>query len=478
MQTKRSQAITAAALVVSTALLGAVARGAWRGAPGTNNTAGTVFSAPSNGQVSFSGTLDRTTVLLGENGQARLELVMAAAANGALPSQTRRPTDLVIVLDRSGSMDGKKMDDARAAVRQLLAQLGPQDRFALVTYSDGATLAIPLATVGARSRAAWESVISSVRPEGGTNMASGLDLGIDLVERSRGDVHVPRVILISDGLANQGDATPQGLTERARRAARGEYMLSTVGIGADFNEYLMTALADAGTGNYYYVQNSQSLGEVFAREFDAARATVASGLAVQIQPGPKVQVLDAAGYPLERTADGVVFRPGSLFAGQERRVWLTLAVPQNALGEYDLGSFALSYSGGSGERSILRLADVPRIACVNNEELFFAGVDRDAWSRSVTVEGYNKMQEEVAREVKAGRRDEALKRLRDFKDETAALNARLQSAPVAQQLKETDRLEAEVGAAFAGDRQKERQNELSKSKSYDALEYRRAGSKK
>jgi Ca-activated chloride channel family protein len=363
-------------------------------------------------------------------------------------------------------------------VRQLVAQLGAQDRFALVTYSDGAALTIPLATVGESARATWENVLAGVRPEGGTNMASGLDLGIALVERSRAAARVPRVILISDGLANQGDATPQGLTERARRAARGEYMLSTVGIGADFNEYLMTALADAGTGNYYYVRNSQSLGEVFAREFDAARTTVASGLAVQIQPGPGVQVLDAAGYPLERVADGVVFRPGALFAGQERRVWLTLAVPQNAVGEYDLGRFALSYNSGSGERSTLHLADIPRIACVKNEEQFFAGVDRDAWSRSVTVEGYNKMQEEVAREVKAGRRDEALKRVRAFKDETAALNARIQSAPVTRQLQEADGLEAQIGSVFAGERQAERQNELSKSKSYDALEYRRAGSKK
>jgi Ca-activated chloride channel family protein len=406
-----------------------------------------------------------------------MELVMAAADGESTTALLRRPTDLVVILDRSGSMDGQKMNDAKASVRELLAQLSQSDRFALVSYSDSASLAIPLAAVGAPSRAAWEETLAGITASGGTNMASGLDLALGLVESNRGAAQVPRVILISDGLANVGDASPQGLTERARRAARGEYMLSTVGIGADFNEYLMSAIADAGTGNYYYVQSSHSLGEIFAREFDAARTTVANGLAVRIEPGPGVRVVDAAGYPLERDGSAVVFRPGSLFAGQERRVWLTLDVPHDRVGDYDVGRFALSY-GSAEQRHTLRLENVPRIACVQNEEQFFAGVDQDAWSRSVTVEGYNKMQEEVAREVKAGRRDEALQRLRAFKDETAAMNARVQSAPVAAQLRAADELEAEVGAAFVGAGQKERQNELSKSKSYDALEYRRAGSKK
>ncbi len=203
---------------------------------------------------------------------------------------------------------------------------------------------------------------------------------------------------------------------------------------------------------------------------------MASGLAVHIRPGMGVQVLDAAGYPLEHGSDGVVFRPGALFAGQERRVWLTLAVPNGTVGEYDLGSIALSYSS-DGTRSTLALADVPRIACVRSEEQFFAGIDSDAWGRSIAVDGYNKMQEEVAREVKAGRRDAALQRLREFKDETAKLNARVQSAPVAKQLRAADDLEADVAAAFEGPGQEQRQNELSKTKSHDARGARRSGSK-
>jgi Ca-activated chloride channel family protein len=285
-------------------------------------------------------------------------------------------------------------------------------------------------------------------------------------------------VLISDGLANQGDPSPDGLTRRARRAAQGEYMLTTVGVGLDFNEYLMTALADAGTGNYYYLRDATELASVFAREFDAARTTVAAGLAVQIDPAAGVRVVDAAGYPLEPHGNGVIFRPGSLFAGQERRVWVTLALPHQSVGEYDVGTVSLSYGRGN-ERHLLQFDDMPRIACVRGEEEFYRGVDVSTWGRSVIIDGYNKMQEEVARAVKDGNRDDALRRVREFKDEAAALNAHLKSAPVAAQLQSVDKLEADVVGAFvAGPEQEKRQNELSKAASARALDARRAGSKK
>jgi hypothetical protein len=187
--------------------------------------------------------------------------------------------------------------------------------------------------------------------------------------------------------------------------------------------------------------------------------------------------VDAAGYPLERGGKGVVFRPGSLFAGQERRVWITLSVPNRTAGEHEVGRFSLAYSN-AGARSTLRFAETPRVASVAREKDFYAKVDVPAWSRSVVVDGYNKLQEEVAREVKAGRRDAALQAVQRFRDENGVLNARLQSEPVQQKLDSLGKLEGEVAAAFEGDDQAARQNELSKTRSADALDQRRAGSKR
>lgn len=481
MKTTRARWMLAGGLLLATAIAGAAARGKTRGpdplpTPAPAPGPGMRFTAPATGRVTFGGQLDKTAVLRGHDGNVRMELVIGGAAGDAR-LVARVPTDLVVILDRSGSMANEKIEQARAAVRELVAQLGAQDRFALVTYSDQAALVLPLAAATDDARARWLAAVAEIHTEGGTNVSSGLDLALDTIEHARLPGRAPRVILISDGLANQGDATPDGLVRRAGRAARGEYVLSSVGVGADFNEYLMRALADAGTGNYYYLQGSQELASVFARELDTARSTVASGVAVRIEPADGVRVVDAAGYPLESEGGAVVFRPGTLFAGQERRVWVTLAVPNGTLGDYPLGRFSLAYDDG-GTRTTLAFSDVPRVACVAGEDDFYASFDEPAWSRSVVVEGYNKMQEEVAREVKAGRRDAALAVLQDFRKETAQANERIKSAEVNAQLSSMDKLEADVAGAFVGAEQAARQNELSKTRSAEALDLRRAGSKR
>jgi Ca-activated chloride channel family protein len=473
-QERRRRWYAIGALAVATALAGTAARG--KGTAPVTDPSGRTFVASPSRPVSFSGTLDRTAVLVGGPAVVRMELVVGAEGDMARLAR-RVPTDLVVILDRSGSMAGDKIENARTAIRELVSRLGPEDRFALVTYSTGASLTIGPAVADDSAREGWLATVATILPDGGTNMSSGLDLGLDTIDRMRASGRAPRAILISDGLANQGDSTPEGLLRRAGRAARGEYVLTTVGVGADFNEYLMSALADAGTGNYYYLNRADDLGSVFAREFDAARETVASGVEVEIAPAEGVEVIDAAGYPLERRNGAVVFRPGSLFAGQERRIWVTLSVPNQAAGEHPLGRFALSYSRGA-ERSTIAFADTPRVASVAREDDFYAQVDVPSWTRSVVVEGFNKMQEEVAREVKAGRRDAAIAKVKEFRAETESLNARLQSPDVQQKLDSLGKLESDVVAVFTGDDQATRQNELSKGQSAAALDERRAGAKR
>jgi Ca-activated chloride channel family protein len=199
------------------------------------------------------------------------------------------PTDLVVVLDRSGSMTGEKIDYARAAVLELIHQLDPRDRFALVTYSTNAELRIPLrpATVGGKS--AWSNRIRNIGTGGNTNMSAGLDLAYQTISSSAAENRLARVVLISDGLANHGDSSSEGLSMRARRFAQREDVLSAVGVGADFNEYLMSTLADAGTGNYYFLESAHGLAEIFAKEFEATRETVATAVAVTLTPGEGVE---------------------------------------------------------------------------------------------------------------------------------------------------------------------------------------------
>lgn len=443
----------AAVLLALTMAAGAAARLAETsaGTPQDGPPAGDLprtFRAAAAGPVHFRGALDGTAVLAGADGLVRMELAIGAAERALAGAPVRVPTDLVIVLDRSGSMMGDKIVHARAAVRALVEGLGATDRFALVAYSDGAVPVIPLsAPGGARTR--WLAAVEAIAPNGGTNLSSGLDLALAMVEGARHEGRSPRVVLISDGLANQGDPSREGLVARAARAARGEYALSTIGVGADFDEGLMAALADAGTGNFHFLASAEGIAAILGAEFATARETVATGLRVAIQPANGVVVVDAAGYPLAREGALVTFRPGSLFAGQERRIQVTMRLPRDAEGVVPLGAFSVDYAAG-GERHRLAFEETPRVAAVVDEARVVAALDRESWERSVIVHQYNALRRSVATAVKEGREQDAVAEIQRYRGDVAKRNEQVASPDVDRQLEEAAKLESRLLDAASG----------------------------
>lgn len=435
------------------------------------DAAGTVATS-ADGKVTLQASLDRTAVMEGEDGLVRMELVLRAhAGEHAVP---QRPTDLVVVLDRSGSMNGGKIRDARAAVEQLISQLAPEDRFALVTFSSSAEIAAPLAYATPQARATWKQSVDGIFAGGGTYMGSGLALGLQTLEGAHEAGRSPRAILISDGLAAEPHDALRAL---ATRTATAEIPLSAVGVGADFDENLMSALADAGTGNYYYLRNANGLASVFAAEFATARETVASGVSVTLEPDAGISVVDAAGYPLTHNGGAASFQPGTLFAGQERRVWITFRVPTETAADHHLGAVRVQYRR-DGDLHQLALDDFPTIACVRDPDRFFAGVDSEAWEQSVIVEEYNQLRQSVAGMVTKGRESEAQEEIDRFLDRNTAMNHVVASPRVASQIDAAADLKADVAEAFRGDDAPKKQNLLGKALHAEGTLERRAGSRK
>ncbi len=260
-------------------------------------------------------------------------------------------------------------------------------------------------TPGAQAR--WKWAVEQLRATGGTNMSSGLDMAHSIVAAATRDGRVARMILLSDGHANQGDPSLGGLRQRARRAIEHEYVVSAVGLGNGFDESTMSSIADAGTGNFYYLPDATRLATIFADEFASARETVASALRVAFAPGAGVRLREVAGYPLGYEGDAVVFHPGSLFSGQERRLWLTLEAPTNTTGEITLGQITLRYSDNGGATHEIRVDELPRIACVDREHDYYASFDKDVYRRSGR-EVLGSLKRRVAAQLKAGRPEEAI----------------------------------------------------------------------
>jgi Ca-activated chloride channel family protein len=395
---RRARLVLLVSLLLVTLAAGVAAR---IGGPAGQRTGGTTsaLALGSVGALSASAALDRSSVLRGGDGLVRVELVLEGRPPLAATDAATLPTDFIVVFDRSGSMMGEPLLFAKAAVRELYAGLRPQDRFALVGYASDAGIEIPLGSAGPHARPDVERVLGDLVASGGTHMSAGLDLAHDLAVRSRAAGRVQRVLLLSDGHANQGDFSHEGLRGRAARAGSGEYVLSAVGVGQDFDETLMSAVADAGTGNFYYLPDARELAGVFAGEFAAARETVARGVEVTLAPGNGIEIVDAAGYPLERDGARVSFRPGDLYAGQARRLWLTLHAQTDRERMLDLGAVALRWRETDGTPRELTQLALPALACVAGEDAYYASFDQPVYRRA-SSESLGRLRERAAHNLR------------------------------------------------------------------------------
>ena len=428
-----------------------------------------------SGIVRIWGNLIQNKILQGSDGTVNLSLTIQADDVLEHAALQDRHVDMVIVLDRSGSMQGKKITDARQAALNLLSLLGRQDRFALVSYADNVYQSSALLNVSETNRKYLESIISDIRAGGGTNLGAGLKQGINTLMTTPGVGNTGKLILISDGLANKGITQPRKLGDLAGVAVEKEFTVSTVGVGAEFNEYLMTTIADRGTGNYYYLENPNAFADVFQKEFNYSKATVASRVSAQIALKDGISLVNAAGYPIS-VRDGVaVFYPGDLRSGQTRKVFLTLRVPSYTIRDFEIDGIRVKYMHKEKAYEAM-LEKTFTVACIKDRQEVYSSIDKAGWTRKVLQEDFNKLKQEIARDIKTGEKESALKRIDKYHKEQEEINAVVDSREVDKNLKkDLERLRGVVEDSFQGApaavQQKQKLN--SKSLQYEGYSGRR-----
>jgi Ca-activated chloride channel family protein len=265
----------------------------------------------------------------------------------------RAPMNLCVVLDRSGSMEGAKIEKARQAAAMAVDKLGDDDIFSLVTYDSETDLLIPPERVGGTDhREDLKSRIHRIQPGGSTALHAGVVLGAKQVRRLFEKERVNRVILLSDGLANVG---PSSTSELARlgRELRGEGIaVSTVGLGDDYNEDLMTALAEASNANYYYVKDAEKLPSIFAQELGAARSLLARSIVIRIEAPDGVHLKEIVGRPEIECKDRIAeIKMPELFGSEKRRFLVRCVTDAKTADALDAATVELNYatlSGGAG----------------------------------------------------------------------------------------------------------------------------------
>ena len=427
------------------------------------------------GPVTIQADLVQEKILSGSDGKVSVALTLTAAEIEKRIQQPIPQTDLVIVLDRSGSMKGQKIHDARQAVLRLIDRLGTNDRLAVVTYSNGVDTLSPLMPMNARHSRQVKAAVQRIYSGGGTNLGGGLQQGIRTLMQTDADGRQRKVILISDGLANHGVTDPSALGNMASGAVEHNYSVSTVGVGYDFNEVLMTTIADHGAGSYYFLEDPAHFAQVFEKEFESARNVAASNLELRIPLKDGVQLIHAGGYPIENKNGYAVVHPGDLLSGQQRKLFLTFKVPTDRVRDYPLGGYEVRFMAGGASREIEIEEDLT-LACVTDPKAVVASIDKAAWGDQVVKEDYNQLKEEVATDIRNGRKEAAISKISEYEKRTGAVNDAVGSAKVADNLeKDVQRLRQSVEETFAGAPAAvaEKKKQRSKALQYESYRIRR-----
>ena len=242
----------------------------------------------------------------------------------------RPPLNLVLVVDRSGSMSGEKMENAKLGAREAVRRLGSQDTLALVGFDDQVRVFLPAQRLQ-RPEAAYEA-IDALQPGGSTALYAGMAEGIKQARRFAGEGRVSRIILLSDGLANVGPQSPAAIAQLGRQAGQAGIAISTLGLGLGYDEDLMTRLAQASDGNHAFVENATDLARILDHELGDALAVAVRDIVIEIHLASGVHLKRSLGRDLKVDGQILSLHLNQVAEGQQKLLMLDLQAPEGSAG--------------------------------------------------------------------------------------------------------------------------------------------------
>jgi Ca-activated chloride channel family protein len=282
--------------------------------------------------------------------------------------QARIPLNIALVLDKSGSMSHDyKLENARKAALFLIDQLQPVDFFSLITYDTHVNTLVPIQPITTKDQI--RELVQKIEPGSSTNLSGGMLEGYAQVEKNYKTGRVNRVLLLSDGLANTGITDPTALKELASQKNRGGITLSTFGVGNDFNEDLMTNLAEFGGANYYFIANPDEIASIFSNELQGLLTIVAQNLRLVLELNPTCRFLQAFGYPTKISGNQIEIKLNDIFSEEQKTILLKFSVPTNSAGKLRLGDISLCYDDVVRENRRMERKFTPTIEITTDPNL-------------------------------------------------------------------------------------------------------------
>jgi Ca-activated chloride channel homolog len=386
--------------------------------------------------VTLNASLGQSKIVRGGDGTVYLHCDVRVS--DAPRDVTRQPIDLALVLDTSGSM-ASAMPLLKRATLGIVERMNPEDRLTVVTYSNSARV-IYQGPVTGPGMAQLESAVAALVASGGTNISAGIQAGVNALgarlspsrcgtgiarggcvpPRPAAATHAKRVLLLTDGLANQGIVDGTGLGRLVTSLRGRGVALSAMGLGASYNEQLLGSLADSGGGRYHFVDRPEGLAAVYAAEVDALRSLVARGATLTVTPKTGTVVEQVVSWSSSRVGNATRVQLGDLEQGRSLKVVLRLRLPTHGGSEGSLLEAAdVTLSFVDTERQVPASLSVASLNVAMTTDALAAAASCDAEVTAAVKEIEVAQFLQKARvEAKAGRQAEARRMVMEIKKVT------------------------------------------------------------
>jgi len=275
--------------------------------------------------IALDGALGNRFVPAGERSEIVARIRVSVPATNSL---RRPPLNLAVVIDTSGSMEGRPIEDARAAGRSLVESLRDGDRLAVITFDSQAAVLLPSTVINTATRAVAMQRLGTLVARGTTAMAEGLRLGVVEAVGHLDPAGINRVVLLGDGVPN--DAA--GIVETAALAGARGVTITALGLGLDYDETLMGNIAQRSGGRFHFIEDSSAVAAVFRDEVLRMERVVGRNAIARLVPGPGVEIESVVGVNATRSDEGVAVSLGDVMEGAQRDLVVRMTVPSRRAG--------------------------------------------------------------------------------------------------------------------------------------------------
>lgn len=257
--------------------------------------------------------------------------------------KARPPVNLAIVLDKSGSMQGEKIEQARKAAIDALSLLNSEDIVSIITYDSTVSVLVPATKLSDRPMV--EKAIRGINASGNTALFAGVSKGAAEVRKFLAKDRVNRIILLSDGLANVGPSSPGELGSLGASLLKENVSVSTLGLGLGYNEDLMVQLAGSSGGNHHFIEDATELADIFRSEFDDVLSVVAQEVDIRITIPEGLRPVRVLGNSAEINGQQIISRLAQIYSSQNKHLVIEVEIPEQDLASrIELANVSVSYT--------------------------------------------------------------------------------------------------------------------------------------